>query len=302
MALTSEIVESETTTAPAAHGGAAARVASAELPDHTPDPARLAAVRKTTPGDVVVLIGPGDLPAIMVNALHDAFGELTVIREQKQPTSFMIKRRVKMLGVVATVGQVAFGLLLTLIHKRSAPRKLAIIAEAGLCPVLDTSRVTIHDVASVNAAACRSLLQHTAPRVVIVVGTRMISKATLDAIDAPVINYHAGLNPTYRGMNGGYWALANGDAEGAGVTVHLVDPGVDTGAPLYWRRFTATSDDSFVTYPLLQADIGRALLVGAAQDAIDGTLTPQSVPLRSAQWFHPTLWGYLWTGVRKGVW
>ena len=52
----------------------------------------------------------------------------------------------------------------------------------------------------------------------------------------PVLNYHAGITPKYRGMNGGYWALATGDAGNFGATVHLVDAGVDTGGVLHQVR------------------------------------------------------------------
>lgn len=38
------------------------------------------------------------------------------------------------------------------------------------------------------------------------------------------------------------------------------------------------------------------------QDALAGRLeTHQSVG-ESKQWFHPTIWSYLWTGTTKGIW
>jgi hypothetical protein len=52
-------------------------------------------------------------------------------------------------------------------------------------------------------------------------------------VPSPFINYHAGINPKYRGQDPAYWARVQGDAEHAGITIHLVDEGVDTGAVLF---------------------------------------------------------------------
>ena len=57
----------------------------------------------------------------------------------------------------------------------------------------------------------------------------MLRRPLLEACGCPVVNYHSGINPAYRGINGGYFALANGEPEHFGVTLHLVDLGVDTG-------------------------------------------------------------------------
>jgi methionyl-tRNA formyltransferase len=140
------------------------------------------------------------------------------------------------------------------------------------------------------------------PDVVLVIGTRIIGKETLAAIAAPVINFHSGINPKYRGQAGGYWALAMGDAPNAGVTVHLVDEGVDTGAVLYQARFEATPQDNFLTYFYIQAAVARPLAVKAVEDALAGRLNPVKVDLPSQQFYHPTLWSYLWIGWTKGVW
>ena len=58
-------------------------------------------------------------------------------------------------------------------------------------------------------------------------GTRIISSRVLDSIGCPIINTHAGITPRYRGVHGGYWALAEGHPEEVGTTVHLVDKGIE---------------------------------------------------------------------------
>jgi hypothetical protein len=71
-------------------------------------------------------------------------------------------------------------------------------------------------------------------------------------LNTTMINIHCGLTPKYRGVHGGYWALAQDDRAMCGVTIHLVSPGVDTGDILAQRTIEPTSADNFATYPHLQ--------------------------------------------------
>ena len=250
---------------------------------------------------VVVLTGGGPLPWILTNALVERFGPVSILEEDKEPLSAMLRRRAKMLGYVEAAGQVAFGVWLKFLHKLSNSRKQEIIDSAGLL-IERPAECPTTKIGNVNSEKCRAELRRLNPDAVVVIGTRMIKAETLSCIDAIFMNYHAGLNPKYRGMNGGYWAQATGDAENFGITMHLVDKGVDTGKVISFERLTATRRDNFTTYPLLQAAAARKLLIAAVDDALESRLETTEVPLTSKQWFHPTIWGYLWTGLRKGVW
>ena len=102
---------------------------------------------------------------------------------------------------------------------------------------------------------------------VVVHGTRIISARVLQAMACPVVNMHAGITPRYRGVHGGYWALAEGHPEWVGTTVHLVDPGVDTGGILAQATFEVSDEDTIATYPDLHLVHGLALL-GAQIDKV----------------------------------
>ena len=106
---------------------------------------------------------------------------------------------------------------------------------------------------------------------VLVVGTRIISRKVLSAVQAPFINYHDGITPKYRGIHGGYWASAQNDFANFGATVHLVDPGIDTGAVLYQVRPRPLGEDNYATFSYLQLAAALPLLERAAEDAIGGT-------------------------------
>lgn len=238
---------------------------------------------------------------IIINALVRHFGPVTIIAEERESKLDLIRKRVRRQGVMAVLGQIGFVLFQKLLARRSARRIDAIVSEHGLEPEPNAA-CQLLPVKSVNSMACRAALAMLKPDVVLVIGTRIIGKETLRGITVPVINFHSGINPKYRGQAGGYWALASSDAENAGVTVHLVDDGVDTGAVLYQARFDATPKDNFLTYFYIQAAVARPLVIKALEDALAGQLRPVEVKLPSQQFYHPTLWFYLHTAWTKGVW
>lgn len=62
----------------------------------------------------------------------------------------------------------------------------------------------------------------------VVLGTRLLKECIFSVPRMGCINLHEGKVPEYRGMPPGFWELYDG-AETAGVTVHFVDAGLDTG-------------------------------------------------------------------------
>ncbi|MCB1505376.1 MAG: formyl transferase [Hyphomicrobiaceae bacterium] len=250
---------------------------------------------------IVVLMAGGPLGWSVVNGLIERVGPVTVIEEDPESKRDIIKRRLRLAGPVATAGQIAFGVWLRLFARRAQRRIDEIRALHGLNPAPVTVG-DVHRVATLNSDEARQLLMRLKPKVVAVYGTRLLSRKTLGAVDAPFINYHAGINPKYRGQHPAYWALAAGDAANAGVTVHLVDAGVDTGDVLYQERVSFAPEDTIATYQALQMATGIPLLAQAIEDALMGRLTAVSVDLPSQNFLPPTLWRYLWTGLTKGVW
>lgn len=63
--------------------------------------------------------------------------------------------------------------------------------------------------------------------VVSVLYDRIIGRSLIDAT-ATIINCHPGRLPQYRGARPGNWALRNGE-DLHGITVHVIDPGIDSG-------------------------------------------------------------------------
>lgn len=241
---------------------------------------------------------------IILRALVARFGPVTVLVEEKEPRGALLRRRIRRQGLLRVAGQLGFVALQRALAGRARRRIREILESRGLDPRPHPDCEVV-PVGSVNSEACRAALVRVKPDVVIVFGTRILRRETLQALaalGAPVMNLHSGITPKYRGQAGGYWALAMGDPEHAGITIHLVDEGVDTGAVIAQAPFRPEPGDSFPTYFYLQADAFRPLVVQAVEDALQGRLRTWDPGLPSAQYFHPTLWGYLWTGLRRGVW
>jgi methionyl-tRNA formyltransferase len=57
------------------------------------------------------------------------------------------------------------------------------------------------------------------------------------------VNFHASLLPAYRGKHPVFWALRHGE-RWSGMTVHVMDRGLDTGGILYQVRVRTRKDDS----------------------------------------------------------
>ena len=250
---------------------------------------------------VAVLGRDGESTRILVNALAAAHEVGPVVLEGAEARLPFLRRRARRLGWPRVVGELAFRVLaMPLLRRRSRARRAELVRAHGLDPrPLDEARV--RRVASVNDRETVELLRAAAPEAVVLAGPRIVSAEVLRSVPAPFVNVHAGITPLYRGVHGGYWALASGDRGNCGVTVHLVDEGVDTGGILGQARVDPGPHDDFSTYPLLQLAAGLPLLLEVLPAVAAGQARTLPPPLgESRLWTHPTLREYV-RGRLRGV-
>lgn len=251
---------------------------------------------------VVILAGRGASTNVVYHAIAREFPVARVVIEDQVPRTTFLKNRVKRLGVAKVVGQLAFIAIAPRLLRRSSVTRIAEIdAEYGMnrSPIPEG---VVQRVSSVNDESTILSLRELAPDVIVVQGTRILSKRLLGELRCPVINMHAGITPLFRGVHGGYWALAEGTPGQCGVTIHLVDPGIDTGGILYQVLISPTERDNYVTYAELQLGAGLAPLRRAVRDALEGKLhVVPPPPGDSRLWSHPTLAEYLWYRFTRGV-
>jgi len=250
---------------------------------------------------VAVLIQPGPNPEIVVNALKAAFPDLVVIEEEPESKKLFIRRRARKLGWMQALGQLAT-MVVSKFGKRFTRARTGEILEQFAANPFPDSRIRRIAVPSANSPGFLRVLEEIRPQALLLVSCRMLKRETLAAIACPVLNFHAGINPRYRGLQGGYWARVMKDEENFGATVHLVDAGVDTGGVLYQHRMRPSERDTIHTYPLLQTAASTGIVVQATRDAVAGDLKPLEMAGPSRQWYHPPVWAWLWTGVTRGIW
>jgi methionyl-tRNA formyltransferase len=249
---------------------------------------------------IVLLCSDGDSTHAVYNSLRENFGEIIVIMEKSVSRRQMLERRMKKLGVVPVAGQVLFLLAVVPLLRRLSKRRVAEIKNEY--KMREGLPENIVRVPSVNSEEAREKLREIAPHVVVVNGTRIIGRKTLNCVNARFINMHAGITPLYRGVHGAYWALAEDKPELVGTTVHFVDEGIDTGKIIEQVHFNVSKQDNFTTYPYLHTGAGIPALIRAVHQALGGEVSqqPEKKDLDSKLRYHPTIWGYLnWR--RRGV-
>lgn len=95
-------------------------------------------------------------------------------------------------------------------------------------PALERPELAVY-VPHINHQDVTALADRLMPDVIAVFGTSLIRPPLLGKGRLGMINLHGGLSPHYRGADGIFWALFNGEPDAAGCTLHFVNAGIDTG-------------------------------------------------------------------------
>ena len=247
---------------------------------------------------IILLASDCESSRWVYNALEETVVIESVILEQPISKKELAKNRIKKIGLLRVIGQVLFSTLaVPLLKRRSKTRKAYLINKYRLNNSDFKSEKT-QRISSVNDDECLRAIQLLNPDIIVVNGTRIISKKILQNTHAIFVNMHVGITPQYRGSHGGYWALYNNDVENFGTTIHLIDAGVDTGAVIKQVFIKPDKTDNFTTYPVLQAAVGIDALKEALINMITGNYQTLKHTEKGKMYFQPTLWQYLIGGVR----
>jgi methionyl-tRNA formyltransferase len=145
------------------------------------------------------------------------------------------------------------------------------------------------------------------PDLLVLVGADVMPRALLEIPRLGAINPHYGLLPRYRGMNVTEWSIYHDDP--VGVTVHAVDPGIDTGDILVRESVPVRSGATLTSIRAQQQQTSARLLKQTVLAVLEGTAhrTPQRMDDgRQFYRMHPLLLdrvtqrladGYRWLGV-----
>ncbi|MDR6394418.1 formyltransferase family protein [Herbaspirillum seropedicae] len=102
----------------------------------------------------------------------------------------------------------------------------------------------------------------------------ILKKEIIESSDAPILNLHISYLPWNRGAHPNFWSFF--DCTPSGVTIHLIDDGVDTGPILYQRyvNFSKEQKTFAQTYKQLIVDI-EDLFREHIEEIIEASYTPR---------------------------
>ena len=105
-----------------------------------------------------------------------------------------------------------------------------------------------------------------------VINLRILPAEALQLPRIAAINFHDGPLPRYAGLHATSWALFNGEKT-HGVTWHLMDSTIDTGAIVRQRWFEVAEDDTALSLNLKCFNQGLTELAEMVPDLVRGTIT-----------------------------
>lgn len=126
--------------------------------------------------------------------------------------------------------------------------------------------VSLHD--RLGDPECLACLRRADPDLIILAGADIIPRAVLEIPRRGTLNAHYGLLPRYRGMNVTEWSVYHDDP--LGVSVHWVDPGIDTGAIVVREPITVTVGETLAELRTKHQQAAARLLVEAGRLAFGG--------------------------------
>ncbi len=251
---------------------------------------------------ILVLAGKGASTDYLLNWLDKNKYSWQAVLEDGVSKKKFLRYRIKKLGLITVLGQLVFLLAMKpIICFFSKKRTQEIIHQVGFSDDYSKENLLM-EVTSINNEKVINCINDYKPTVILVNGTRIISKRILGSTQTKFINIHAGITPAYRGTHGAYWAYWSNKPHLAGVTLHYVDAGVDTGGVIGQKLIDVTPKDNYCTYPFLQLNEGLFLLKQYLKDDTGEILNEyrRNIPEESHQWYHPTFLQYL-TGLIRGV-
>ena len=142
----------------------------------------------------------------------------------------------------------------------------------GIEPAIPPSVPLLHTDA-INGPDTVAFLKRLAPDLVLVNGTQLLREPVLalrPLLGHGIVNLHTGLSPYSRGANCNLYMILEGHPELVGVTVHHIDPGIDSGDIIRTAQVPMEPGDNFETIDVRSFHLGIDLLLQGARELVEG--------------------------------
>ena len=237
---------------------------------------------------------------MLSNAIEEVYPDTEVLLLSRQSKTSIFFSRLKNNGFLNATGQLLFILFSKFLLSKKNEYIASLIKNAKLSDT-NLNDIKTKNFINQNDSKLIEYLKNYNPDIVVVNGTKILSKKILNACDAEFINLHCGITPAYRGVHGAYWAMVNNDKENCGVTIHKVDSGIDTGFIYYQAKLKISKLDNFHVYPYKQYILGVPLMLKAINDISIDKACYLKNSLPSKLYEHPTIIKYLYSRLKFGV-
>lgn len=128
------------------------------------------------------------------------------------------------------------------------------------------------------------LLLRLDPKVLIVVGSRVLEPKIVKAFEGKILNFHTGILPQYRGPYSEFWAMYNGEHENVGTTIHLIDLGIDTGKILAQKKVNETFNTPEEAH-VMNVRLGAKLLAKCTEDYLTSRIKAVDQDINEAKYY-----------------
>lgn len=114
-------------------------------------------------------------------------------------------------------------------------------------------------------------IRQATPRAVAVFGCGIIKPPVLNVLPQNrTFNIHQGLSPYYRGGATNFWPFVEGNLHHIGVTLHLIDAGIDTGGILAHGRPEINDEDTQHSLGCKTIQVSADLMIRALKSVENG--------------------------------
>jgi len=125
---------------------------------------------------------------------------------------------------------------------------------------------------NVNSEQAIDYIKGIDPDFGIVFGTRKISNKVIEQFPDGLINVHRGISEEYRGLDSDLWAIYHDDYSNIGVTIHKVEPSLDTGDIVYQDRLPLELHMKIYHLRYYTTLLATKLVISALRDYCSGAL------------------------------
>jgi folate-dependent phosphoribosylglycinamide formyltransferase PurN len=133
----------------------------------------------------------------------------------------------------------------------------------NLTKQVDKKKYNYSEVDKVNDTESERILKEFNPDIILQAGAGILKPNIFSISKIATLNVHHGFSTEVRGMNSTFWCMYYGLHDKIGVTCHMIDKGIDTGAVIYQYKYPYNIYDTYVAIQLQLCIEGALLLIKA---------------------------------------